>query len=195
MCVCEREREGGRMRGMGSIHHYHITTPPSYRCTYRHTSTNIFTPHCSMCEALWNRKTFQQTRLFAVKGSKEPPEKERRKKRRSQLHWCVCTDSLNVNDAFFYLLFFWHTKKGINSSPVCFLGFPKHFLCIIHTGPSASRISCLSWTQDKSTHCRAHSTQTFQNMCWRVMPAGFRSKLHVMHPHTQSKGRSNRSFP
>ena len=95
---------------------------------------------------------------------------------------------------FFYLSFFWHTKKGINSSPVCFLGFPKHFLCIIHTGPSASRISCLSWTQDKSTHCRAHSTQTFQNMCWRVMPAGFRSKLHVMHPHTQSKGLSERSF-
>lgn len=63
-------------------------------------------------------------------------------------------------------------KNGINPSPTCFLDFPKHLLCLLHTKPLASQTSCLSCFWDKSTHCLARSMHKVQNVCKWVMEAG-----------------------
>ena len=139
MCVCVCVLfEGGRRRKMANIHHYSITTPPLYTCMYTYISTCIFSPYhfgvkLYECDKLSNK----QTRIVAVEGRKEPSAE-----RKTFTIIPVCLFCWSKCELCFFLLL--RQKNGINPFSTCFLYFPKHLSCIIHTGPLANRISCLS---------------------------------------------------
>ena len=132
VCVCERERGGGKEDKKDGTHsplsHYHPTIVHMH--IYTDTLAHAFLLHTTLVWSSVKPKNFPTSKLDSLQ-SRDQKRTIRRKKRKicPQLCWSKC------KRCFFLLL---RQKNGINPSPTCFLDFPKHLLCIIHAGPLAN---------------------------------------------------------